>query len=55
MEIGGYATYDNLLRVEQAFYHLVNLTVHSGKVAVEHDFLLAGILEGIDFGEVNVL
>lgn len=47
MEIGGYATYDNLLRVEQALYHFVYLTVYSGKVTVEHDFLLAGILEGM--------
>ena len=55
MEIGGYATYDNLLSVEQAFYHFVNLTVHSGKVAVQHDFLLTGILEYLDLGQVNVL
>ena len=37
------------------FYHFVYLTVHSGKVAVEHDFLLTGILEGVDLGDVNVL
>ena len=30
------------------------LTVYPGKVTVEHDFLLTVILEGIDFGEVDV-
>jgi len=43
------------IRVEQTFYHLVNLTVHPGKVTVEHDLLLTGILEGVYLWEVNVL
>ena len=27
---------------------------YPGKVAVEHDFLLTGILEGVDFGEGDI-
>jgi hypothetical protein len=42
------------LTVQQAFYHFVYLTVHSGKVTVEHDFFLSFILEGVDLRKVGV-
>ena len=33
---------------------MIIFVYYTGKVAVEHDFLLTGILEGVDFGAVDI-